>query len=462
MRIPLTLVFLAISSVSFADNWPHWRGTTGNGAAFNADPPIQWSDTENVKWKVKVPGKGSASPVIWDDRVFVTTAVPADPNANASDARDLGSQGFDRQRNQRPQPGQRQRGRGDRFGGGRQRGFGGGGGGSQPKLHFEVLCFDRNSGSLLWQQRAITATPHEGTHRTNGFASASPCTDGEHVYASFGSRGLYCYTMDGDLKWSRSDFPPMTTRAGFGEGSSPTIASDKILLPWDHEGQSALYALDKMTGKTIWETKRDEPTEWSTPLVVDTASGQQVVINGQNYARGYDLDSGEELWRSAGQTERPVASAVWIDDLAIVGSGHRGSFMGAFRLDGRGDLTRSESVAWSIERDTPDIASPTLSGGRVYFHKGKDGTISCVDARTGKVLFGPSRVPGISSTYASPVAAGGYVYLTGRRGTTVVIREGDRFEIVGTNSLGEGVDATPAPVDDELFIRGEEHLFCIR
>ena len=215
-----------------ADNWPHWRGIGGNGVASNASPPTEWSDTKNVKWKVRIPGRGSGSPVIWEDRVFVTTAVPAAGDQSEAAAAN---------------PGQ-----------GRNRG---GRGGSQlQNLQFKVMCFNRKDGKLLWEKIATEALPHQETHSTNGFASASPCTDGEHVYAHFGSRGLYCYTMDGTLVWERNDLGQMETRNSFGEGSSPTLADDKIIVPWDHEGQSSIFALNKLTGKTIWKTNRDEPT----------------------------------------------------------------------------------------------------------------------------------------------------------------------------------------------------------
>lgn len=416
--LPSLLALTALPLTASAENWSHWRGPSGNGAAPDAKPPLVWSATKNVKWKVPVPGRGSGSPVVWDDRVFVVTAVPPGKGS-----------GFD----------------GERL----------------SKLAFKILCFDRANGRLRWEQTATEATPHQGTHSTNGFASASPCTNGEHVYAHFGSRGLFCYTMDGELVWKRDDFGKMDTRNDFGEGSSPTIAGDLILVPWDHEGPSSLYALDRLTGETRWKTARDEPTCWATPLVVAHDGGHQVVMNGQTCARGYDLASGKELWRCAGQTQRPVSSAVALDDLVIVGSGFQGSFMGAFHLAGRGDLAGTKHVAWSLHRDTPDIASPLLSGSRLYFHKGKSGILSCVDARTGKAHYSAARIPEISSTYASPVAAGGHVYLTGRSGTTVVIVDGPTLEIVATNSLDEGVDATPAPVDNELFIRGERHLFCL-
>jgi outer membrane protein assembly factor BamB len=395
-----------------ADNWGHWRGVDGNGVA-NANPPVRFSSGENLRWKVAIPGRGSGSPVVWEDRVFVVTAVPAQ-------------------------------------------------GGPRGQLAFQTLCLSRDDGKLLWKKTAVEAVPHEGTHATNGYASASPCTDGKHVYSHFGSRGLYCYTMDGDLVWSRDDFGRMRTRMEFGEGSSPTLVGDMLLVPWDHEGPSALYALDKATGKTLWKADRDEPTGWATPLVIDAPRGKQVVMNGQNYARAYDLKTGKELWRCAGQTARPVASAVSGDGLVFVGSGFRGAFLGAFRPDGRGDIAGSSHVAWTVNRDTPDIASPLLSDGRLYFFKEKSGLLTCLDAATGKPHYSARRIPGLRSTYASPIAAGGFVYLTDRNGTITVIKDSAELEVVETNSVGEGVDATPAAVDNQLFVRGERTLFCFQ
>jgi outer membrane protein assembly factor BamB len=417
MKIPAILALTALLPLSStAANWAHWRGPDGNSVAPGAKPPTEWSATRNVKWKVAIPGLGSGSPVIWENRVFVVSAVPIDASAS---------------------------------------------GRSITRLTFKVFCFDRNTGKKLWERTAVEATPHQRTHTTNGFASASPCTDGERVYAHFGSRGLYCYTLDGRLVWKRDDFGRMETRSDFGEGSSPTLAGNKILVPWDHEGPSALYALDRLTGRTIWKADRDEPTNWSTPHVVEHNGRRQVVVNGENFARSYDLETGRELWRCGGQTQRPVACAVSADGLVVVGSGFRGNYMGAFRLGGKGDIQGTKHVVWELDRNTPDIASPLLSNGRVYFHKGKSGMLSCVDLKTGRPHYSSQRIQGIAATYASPVAANGHVYLTGRRGTTVVIKDSDKLEIVASNSLGETVDATPAPVDNQLFIRGEKHLFCI-
>ncbi|HBJ33363.1 MAG TPA: hypothetical protein DDZ51_01100 [Planctomycetaceae bacterium] len=400
------------NALSFAENWGHWRGPAGNTAAIGANPLTEFSGTKNVKWKVAIPGRGSGSPVVWDDRVFVVSAVPTNDGARG-------------------------------------------------KLAFNTYCFDREAGTMKWQRTAVEAAPREGTHSTNGYASASPCTDGKHVYSHFGSQGLYCYTLDGELVWKREDFGQMMTRNSFGEGSSPTLAGDLIIVPWDHEGPSFLYALNKLTGETVWKTARDEPTCWATPLVISIGDRKQVVMNGQNYARSYDLETGKELWRCSGQTDRPAASAIADDELVYIGSGFRGAFLGAFRPSGQGDIQRTQNVVWTIDRDTPDVASPVLSGGRIYFYKGKSGLLTCVDAKTGKSHYSSQRIPGVNSTYASPVAAGGHVYLTDRSGAITVIKDSEKLEVVAENQLGEPVDATPAPVDNQLFIRSESSLFCI-
>jgi outer membrane protein assembly factor BamB len=404
---------LSFTSVARAENWAHWRGPTGNGTA-NASPPIEWSDTKNVKWKAEIPGQGLSSPIVWDNRVFITSAVPVDGQPTRA----------------------------------------------LTTLDFKVLCYDRHDGKLLWQKTATVAKPHQKTHETNGFASASPCTDGEHVYAHFGSRGLYCYTMNGELVWKRDDFGKMQTLFGFGEGSSPTLEGNKILVPWDHTGPSALYALDKQTGETIWKQDRKETTEWSTPLVVEHAGRKQVILNGQKSVRSYDLATGKELWQCGGQTLRPIASPVAANDMVIVGSGYQGAFVAAFRLDGAGDIHGTDKVIWTLDHDAPDVASPLLSSGRLYFHKGKTGLLSCVDAATGKPHYFARRI-GLDNPYSSPVAAGGHVYLTSRNGTTVVIADADELKVLATNHLDETIGATPAPVDNELFIRGDKHLLCI-
>jgi len=406
--LPVLLVAVTAMAMARAD-WPHWRGDGGNGVSLTAKPPVTFGPDRNLRWKAEVPGRGSSSAVVMGERVFVTTAVPVEGEPGVFD--------------------------------------------------FRLLCLDRETGREAWSRSCVKAVPHEGTHETNGFASASPCTDGDRVYAHFGSRGLHCFSVAGEHLWSR-DFGDMTVRHGFGEGSSPTLAGDTIIVPWDHEGPSMLFAVDKLTGKTVWETPREEPTCWATPLVVADADGTtQVVMNGQNAARGYDLATGRELWRCGGQTQRPCASAVAAGGRAFVGSGFRGAFFGAFDLVGRGDLAGGVHVLWTKHAGTPDVASPLLSGGRLFYYKEKTGLLTCVDATTGTAHYETARIPGVARTYASPVAAAGNVYLTDRSGRITVIEDGPTLAVVAENDVGEGVDATPAPDGDSLFVRGERHLF---
>ena len=435
----------ATESTSGGSYWPHWRGPSANGVSPDGRPPTEWGPSKNVKWKVKIPGGGSGSPIIWEDKVFVVTAVPVETASRADAPR------ADRPRGR---PGAR-----GRRGGGRS---GRGGTMRPPDSHwrFVVMCLDRSSGKTLWEKVAAETIPHEGHHAHHGFASASPCTDGERLYAHFGSRGLFCYDLDGEFLWKKTDFGPMRTRHGFGEGSSPTVHGDFIIVPWDHEGSSFLTALDKRTGKTRWKVERDEPSCWATPLVVEHDGRKQVVASGDNFVRGYDLETGAELWRCPGQTGRPIPSPVSGHGLVFVGSGHRGAFLGAFRLDHKGDIEGTDGVAWTLDRHAPDVPSPLLSGRRLYFHAGRTGILSCYDAVTGKPHFAGERVKGLDAVYASPVAANGKLYLTGRDGTTVVVEDREELTIVATNRLDEPVDATPAVAGREILIRAREHLYC--
>ena len=412
-----TLILFGIGLVAPAmlkseqEQWGHWRGPTGNGTSLTATPPVEFGPQKNCRWKQTIPGRGSSSPVIWNDQVFITTAVPLRPGDST--------------------------------------------------LDFRLLCFDRQTGSKQWEHSCIQAIPHEGSHSTNGYASASPCTNGTHVYAHFGSQGLYCLTMDGKRVWNK-DFGNMQTRNEFGEGSSPTLVDDKIVIPWDHEGPSRLICLKATTGETLWDVPRDEPTCWATPLIVSRADGsKQVAMNGQNAARGYDLATGKELWQCGGQTVRPVASAVSADGLVLIGSGFRGSFLGCFDLTGNGNIQSSSHVHWTVSRNTPDIASPLLHDGKIWFYKGKTGLLTCLNIHDGTPVYEQKRIEGVSHTYASPVAANGCIFMTDRGGTITVIRDGDEPTVIAVNEMEEGVDATPALIDNELFIRGETTLFCI-
>ncbi len=430
-----------------AQNWHQWRGPSGDGISSSANPPLEWSESKNIKWKVEIPGKGSATPIVWKDRVIVLSAIETDRKKEGTEVVD--------------QPLTQQQERPQRRGGGRFRrgGFGFGGPAPTNYYQFVVLCYDRKTGQQLWQKVAIEEVPHEAGHGTNTFASASPTTDGHYVYASFGSRGVFCFDMDGNPKW-KCDFGQMRTAAGFGEGSSPALYGDTLVVPWDHEGDSFLVAIDARTGEEKWKVARDERTTWATPFIVEYAGRTQVVTNGRR-VRSYDLSTGELIWECGGQGSNPIPTPVIHDELVYCMTGHRGAAMRAIPLNARGDITDTDNIAWSTKEAAPYVASPVLYKGQLYFTKSRNGVLLARDANTGDLLIDETRLPGIDSLYASPVAAADRIYFTGRGGTTLVLKHGQEFEVLATNKLDEGIDASPALVHNELFLRGEKHLYCI-
>ncbi|MCI0458255.1 MAG: PQQ-binding-like beta-propeller repeat protein [Gemmataceae bacterium] len=439
-------------------NWPQWRGPLQNGVAPQADPPTEWSETKNVKWKVKIPGKGSATPVVWENKVFVLTAIPTgkrgEPAAAAPAEPRPPVTGT-------PPAGAGQRGPA-RGGQGRPGGFGGRGGQKPTEVHqFVLLCLDRQTGKVLWQQVARAEVPHEGHHPSDGnFAAASPVTDGKHVIASFGSRGLYCYDLDGKLQWSQ-DLGDMRIALGFGEGCSPTLCGDALIVKWDHEGESFLVALDKKTGKTLWKQPRAERTSWATPLVVEHDGKRQIVTAASGKIRSYDAATGKLVWECAGLTSNVIPSPVASNGVVYCMSGYRGNALLALRLDRTGDLAGTDAVVWRHNKSTPYVPSPLLYGDKLYFFAVNNGILSCFDAKAGQALIDAQRVEGLQNVYASPIGASGRVYLVGRNGVSVVIKHADKLEVLATNRLQERFDASPAVAGKELFLRGQEHLYCI-
>lgn len=443
-RMGLTLQFAAAGTLSFLGAWAaqaatapvdqywhQWRGPHGTGVSTTANPPVSWSETQNIRWKVRLPGHGSGTPVVWNDRIFVQTAIPVEGKAPAA-----------------PETPAVRRGGGPptvRPGG---------------PVRFTLLCLDRKTGKTVWQKVAREEVPHEGHHADHGYSSQSAVTDGKHVYAYFGSRGLYCYDMQGNLKWSKS-LGKMQTRNGFGEGSTPALHGSTLVITWDHEGEDFIVALNKNTGKELWRQQRDEPTSWATPLVIPTGKQTQVVAPGTNAVRSYDLASGKLLWECGGLTSNVIPTPVTGNGMVYVTSGYRGSSLMAIRLGRTGNLTGTDAVAWSHNRATPYVPSPLLYGDRLYFFGSNNGILSCFDAKTGEALLNAERIPALHGVYASPVGAAGRVYLVGRNGATVVIKRSDKLEVLATNQLGEGIDSSPAVAGRDLFLRGREHLYCI-
>ena len=342
------------------------------------------------------------------------------------------------------------------------RGRGGFGGGGKPteEYRFVLISFDRNTGKENWRRVAATQVPHEGHHRDHGYASGSPVTDGEHIIVSFGSRGLYCYDMKGKLQWKK-DFGDMRMRNSFGEGTSPALHGDTVVLLWDHEGDSALYALDKKTGKLKWKNDRNEASGWCTPVVTIHDGVTQVIVNGTRAVRSYQLSDGKLLWQCSGQTSNAIPSIVVDENFAYAMSGFRGAHLAAIRLGGSGDLTDSKSVTWTANRGTPYTPSPLLSNGRIWYLSGNNGILSVRDTKSGKLLVEGERLDGVSGVYASPVSAGGRVYIAGRNGTVSVLKDSAKLEVLATNELDEKFDCSPAIVGNQIFLRGKENLYCI-
>jgi outer membrane protein assembly factor BamB len=412
------------------DNWHHWRGPEANGIAPKADPPLKWDANTNIKWKAPLPGRGSATPILWGDQVFIVTAIKTDRMAEAADLPNI-----DPSFPTKTKP---------------------------PKNYyrFVVLSFDRNTGKLRWQRQAAERVPHEGHHSSHSYAAGSPTTDGRRLYVSFGSFGIYCYDLTGKLEWQR-DLGRLHSRLGWGEAVTPVIHRGCLLLNWDQEADSALYCLDSATGKTRWRTPRDEKTSWNTPLVVEHQGRTQVIVNGTKRARSYDLKTGKELWQVGGMTINAIPSPVTADGIAYCMSGYGPGQAVAVPLSSTGDLGTAGNARWRHDKGTPYVPSPLLTGDRLIFTRGNDALLTILDRKTGKALIDRKRLPEETQFYASPMAAAGRIYLVNREGTTMVLRQADHMEVLAVNRLDDPIDASPAAVGKQLFLRGERYLYCV-
>lgn len=441
-------------------NWPSWRGPLQNGVAPQGNPPIEWSDTKNVKWKVKLPGESTATPVVWGDKVFAVTAINTGRKADA--AKPMAGQGASpsveiAQGAENPPGGRPRRGPGGPGGGGR-----GGMGGEKPTdiYQFAVICLDRATGRVLWQETAREEVPHQGHHQSDGsFAPSSPVTDGKHVFAYFGSRGLYSYDVDGKLQWSQ-DFGDMDIKMGFGEGSSPALYENTLVLKWDHQGESFIVAVDKNSGKTLWKTPREEKTSWSSPVITVVDGKPQVITTATSKIRSYDLATGKLLWETSGLTDNAIPSPVVNDGVAFCMSGFRGNSLKAIPLGKTGTISESDYL-WTFNKATPYVPSPLLYKDKLYFFSNNNGVLTCLDAKTGKPYFAEERLENFRQVYASPVAAADRVYLFSRDGKALVLKQGEKLEQLASNTLSDHFDASPAIAGNQLFVRGRDNLYCI-
>jgi outer membrane protein assembly factor BamB len=409
--------------------WPHWRGPLASGVAPLANPPVTWSETNNVRWKISLPGKGHSSPIVFGNRIYVMGAAPV---------------------------GEAQRPVHDTAAGTHD---------SVPVTHrhqFSVSALNRSDGRILWTKVVREEWPHEGGHNTGSPASNSPVTDGQFVYAFFGSRGLYCLDTNGAVRW-QAQLGKMQTLHAHGEGSSPVLHGDTLVVNWDHEGDSFLYAFNKRTGQQRWKVARDEITSWSTPLIVEHEGSPQVIVSATKRVRGYELASGKVIWECAGLTDNVVASPVHWQGIVIAGNSYYRQAMVAVRLAGaKGDVTGTTNVAWTLNRLTPYVSSPLLYGDTLYFLRHNQNILSRLDPLTGEALGEPLRLDGIRDhIFSSPVGAADRIYITGRDGRTVVVRHDRENATLAVNQLDDSFSATAALADGEIFLRGEKFLYCL-
>ena len=429
----LLLIAIPISAFgdSFADNWHQWRGPDANGVSTTANPPVSWSEDENVQWKVAIEGQGTSTPIIWGDKVFVLTATntgvkdpsipdPEDqPKTNFFDIKQPNAQHA-----------------------------------------FVVLCLDRNTGKEKWRRVATTKIPHEGAHNDNDFAPASPTTDGKHLYCWFGSAGLFCYDLQGNKIWEKK-LGEAKVGSSLGEGCSPVLHQGKLVIVRDHAGQSTIEALNAKTGKTLWKRDRDEGNAWATPRIIQHSGKTQVITAASGFVRSYDLDTGDIIWQCSGLTGNAIPCPVVDGDYVICMTGYKGYAAMAIPLTETGDISDSEKIRWKKERGTPYIPSPLLYEGLLFYNQSNQAILTCLDAKTGEVAFGPKRLGELSNIYASPVGAGGRVYLAGRNGNTLVLQRGPEYKVSSVNELDDRFDASPAVAGNQLFLRGSKHLYCI-
>ncbi len=399
----------------YNNNWPQWRGPNATGEALQGNPPIEWNENKNVKWKIEIPGKGHATPIAWGNHLIVQSAVPVENSTSQGDN----------------------------------------------NYRFVVFSIDRNSGKINWEKTVKEEVVQERIQETASHSSNSPITDGEYIYAYFGSRGLYCLDFDGNMIWER-DFGHLQKRNDFGEGSSPALYDDKLVILWDHEGQSSIFCVDKNTGRDVWKQNRNEPSSWSTPLMIEHNGKGQLITSASNRVRSYNLENGQVIWECGGLTSNVIPHPVYSEGILYVMSGYRGNALMAIKIDGaEGDISNSDAVLWTYNRDTPYVPSPLLVNNKLYFLRSNNGSLSCLDAKNGEVYYSGVRLEGTGTVYCSPVGVQDRLYIPSGSGRTYVIRQGPEFEILAANDLEDGFYASPVIVGNDLYLRGFQSLYCI-
>ena len=419
-------------------NWPQFRGPSGGGMG-SGTPVIEWNaeSGKNILWKTAIPGLGHSSPVVWGDRIFLTSAVPATGAAQLK----VGLYG-----DITPLKG-------------------------EPAQSFRVFCLDRKSGRILWEKAAASGVPKIMRHPKSTHANPTPATDGKYLVAFFGSEGLFTYDLNGELLWKK-DFGTLDSgfyivpEAQWGFASSPVIFANMVIIQADVQKNSFVAAFDLRTGKELWRTPRADVPTFGTPAVVPYTGGGagdwQVVVNGWKHIGGYDAKTGRELWKLQGGGDIPVPSPVYLDGVVVITSAHgQDRPIYAIRTNAAGVIAKdSPAMAWSQDRAGNYMQTPLLQGGLGYFCL-DNGALTVYQLATGERLYQRRLGGGSSGFTSSPVAAGSQLYITDEEGHTYVLALGREYKVLAENDLGETVMATPAISDGVVYIRGGKHLFAI-
>ncbi len=413
-------------------NWFQWRGNYNTGVAPEANPPVTWSEGTHIRWKSEIPGVGHATPIVRGNQIILLSAIPTDRKADIPESEEDGD--------------------GNQWMSSTSTQF----------IHrFAVISVDRNTGDIQWQTIVREELPFSSTHQFGSWASGSPATDGERIYAYFGSHGIYCLDFQGHVLWEK-ELGRMEKVMNFGEGSSPVVHGNHLIVLRDHQGASNLVVMDKLTGETTWEVKRDEISSWSTPLVVESEGRAQVITSATGKVRSYDLTSGEVIWECAGLTRNVIPSPLYANGIVYVMSGFRGNALMAFDLArAKGDITGSDAILFTYNQDNPYTPGPVLMDQKLYFLKANNGYLTCLDATDGTPIYASRKLEGINEIFTSPLGVRDRLYIVGTDGTTVVVRHGGQFEIMARNQLEDRFFASPIAIGNELYLRGEKYLYCI-
>jgi outer membrane protein assembly factor BamB len=316
-----------------------------------------------------------------------------------------------------------------------------------------------NDGKILWETTVASEKPQESTHQLGSWASNSPCTDGERIYAYFGSRGIHCLDFNGKILWQR-DFGQMQKKMNFGEGSSPYLYKERLFIQWDHEGDSYMYAIDTKTGNIAWQVSRDEGTSWAMPLVVEVNGKPQVITAATSKVRSYDYENGDVIWSCTGLTSNVIPNPMYADGILYLMSGYRGNALMAVDLEkAKGDISGTNVILWTYNQDTPYTPSGLLMGNRLYFLRANNGELTCLDAKTGDVKYSKAKLDGIKDLYSSPTGVDSKIYVVSEN-ICLVIKAGDNFELLASNILQDDFHSSPVITGNKLILRGFHSLYC--